>query len=128
MSANWSRSLPATTAGPGEDHHTVVFRDREQAFEIEFAREEDMKFRSTARRNKLLGLWVAEKLGLSAADAADYARAVVLADLTEPGHGDVFSKVTTDLAARGVAVPDQEIRALMGSLMVVAEQQVRTDG
>jgi hypothetical protein len=124
MSANWSRSLP-TASGLSDDHYTTVFRDREQAFEIQFARDEDLKFRTKARRNKLLGLWAAEKLGMSGDAASDYAKAVVVADLAAPGQGDVLSKVTGDLAAKGIAVPDQEIRSLMGSLMVVAEAQVR---
>lgn len=124
MSANWSRSLPVSTSS-GDDHYTTVFQEREQAFEIQFAREEDLKFRTKARRNKLLGLWVADKLGMSGDAASDYATTVVAADLAMPGQGDVFSKVIADLSAKGIMVPDQEIRALMGSLMVVAESQIK---
>lgn len=127
MSANWSRSL-TTASSPGDDHHTTVFRDREQAFEIQFAREEDLKFRATARRNRLLGMWVAEKLGMTGDAATDYAKAVVIAEMRLPGEGDVFDKVTADLAAKGIMLPDQEIRSLMGSLMVVAESQIKHSG
>ena len=101
------------------------FDERERAFETKFARDEEARFRLIARRNRLLGLWAAEKLGMSGDAASDYAKAVVVADLAAPGQGDVLSKVTGDLAAKGIAVPDQEIRSLMGSLMVVAEAQVR---
>ena len=103
----------------------TTFDQRKDAYENKFAHDEELRFKAEARRNKLVGLWAAEKLGMSGDAASDYAKAVVVADLAAPGQGDVLSKVTGDLAAKGIAVPDQEIRSLMGSLMVVAEAQVR---
>ena len=103
----------------------TTFDKREEAFEKKFAHDAELQFKAAARRDKLLGLWAAEKLGMSGDAASDYAKAVVVADLAAPGQGDVLSKVTGDLAAKGIAVPDQDIRSLMGSLMVVAEAQVR---
>ena len=124
MSANWSRSLP-TASGLSDDHYTTVFRDREQAFEIQFARDEDLKFRTKARRNKLLGLWAAEKLGKSGADAEAYAKSVVLADFEEAGDDDVFRKVRADFDAAGVDQSDHQIRRTMDELLDQAIEAVK---
>ena len=124
MSANWSRSLP-TASGLSDDHYTTVFRDREQAFEIQFARDEDLKFRTKARRNKLLGLWAAEKLGLTGDAAAEYAKSVVVADLEEVGDEDVFRKIRGDFDAAGVVQSDHQIRRTMDELLAQAVDQIR---
>lgn len=126
MSTTWSRSLPLS----GENAHNgtiAVFDNREKAFEIRFAREEDLRFRATARRNKLIGLWAARKLGMGDPEAADYARSVVFADLNRVGGRDVPAKLADDLAAAGVAVTDDEIQAAMRDLMARAELEVRTE-
>ena len=101
-------------------------RDRQEGFEKKFAMDEETKFRAMARRNKLLGLWAAEKLGKSGADADAYAKEVVHADFEEAGDDDVFRKVRGDFDAAGVAQSDAQIRAAMEDLLVKAVEQIRT--
>lgn len=101
------------------------FKDRESAFENKFAHDEEKRFRAVARRNKLLGLWAAEKLGLSG-DAADaYAKEVVLADFVEAGDEDVIRKVLADFKAKGLDLTDRHIRLEIDSLTgkVLAEAE-----
>ena len=105
----------------------TTFDDRENAFERKFALDEELRFKAVARRNKLLGLWAAEKLGLGGAEAEAYAREVVVADLRKPGEDDVFEKVRTDFDAKGVHQSDHQIRRTMDELMAKAIQQIRTD-
>ena len=100
-------------------------RDIHKGFEKKFAMDEESKFKVMARRNKLLGLWAAEKLGKTGADADAYAQEVVRADFDEAGDNDVFRKVRADFDAAGVAQPDSNIRAMMDELMVTAVEQVR---
>ena len=126
MSTTWSRSLPLS----GESGHNgtiAVFDHREKAFETKFVRDEELKFRATARRNKLVGLWAASKLGMGDQEAADYARSVVLADLKRVGGRDVSAKLASDLADAGIAVSDDEIQAALLDLMARAELEVRTE-
>ncbi|QFT62849.1 hypothetical protein SAMN05421853_10859 [Roseivivax halotolerans] len=99
----------------------TTFNDRENAFENKFAHDEEMKFRAEARRNKLLGLWAAEKLGLSGDEADAYAREVVKADFEEAGHEDVVRKVAGDLGDK--SNPD-EIRAKMAECLAQAKAQL----
>jgi hypothetical protein len=103
----------------------TTFDKREEGFENKFAHDEEMKFKAEARRNKLLGLWVAEKLGLSGDAAIDYARTVVAAEFGDGRDADVVRKVMADLAAKGVAITEQEIGAKMDELMVLAIVQVK---
>ena len=102
----------------------TTFDKREEGFEKKFALDEELKFKAEARRNKLLGLWAAEKLGLSGDAATAYAGEVVAADF-EPGGDGVFRKVSANLAAKGAAVPEAEIRGQMDTLMAVAVMQVK---
>ena len=104
------------------------FEDREKGFERKFAHDEELKFRATARRNKLLGLWAAEQLGLSGNEAQAYAREIVKADLAEPGEEDVFRKVRSDFDAKGVGQSDHQIRRMMGELMAAAVSQIESEG
>lgn len=97
---------------------------REEGFEKKFALDEEQKFRAEARRNRLLGLWAAEKLGISG-EAAAYAKEVVAADFEEAGDGDVLRKVMADFAARNVAVTEQAIRGKMSELIAVAAAEVK---
>jgi hypothetical protein len=99
-------------------------KDREQGFERKFALDEEQRFRAVARRNKLLGLWAAEKLGKSGTDADAYAKEVVVADLAEAGEEDVFRKIRQDFDAAGVAQSDHQIRRAMEELMVTAAEQI----
>jgi hypothetical protein len=102
----------------------TTFDKREEGFEKKFALDEEQKFKAEARRNRLLGLWVAEKLGLSGDAAAAYAKDVVAADFEEGGSGAV-RKVTADLGAKGVAVTERELRVKMDELMAQAIVQVK---
>lgn len=104
----------------------TTFDKREEGFEKQFAHDEELKFKATSRRNKLLGLWAAEKLGRTGPDADAYAKEVVMADFEEAGEDDVFRKVRKDLDASGVAATDQEIRTAMIDLMGKAIQQIKT--
>jgi hypothetical protein len=103
----------------------TTFDKREEGFEKKFALDEAQKFKAEARRNKLLGLWAAEKLGKSGADADAYAKEVVASDFEEAGDSDVLRKLVGDFAAKGVAVTEADIRAKMGELMAVAAAQVK---
>lgn len=103
------------------------FDKRREGFEAKFAHDSDLKFKATARRNKLFGLWAAEKMGMSG-DAADaYAKDVVKADFEEAGDEDVIRKVKGDLEAKGVAQSDHQIRRELEGLMAVAMEQIVTE-
>jgi len=101
------------------------FDKREEGFEKKFALDEEQKFKAEARRNRLLGQWVAEKLGITGDAATAYAKEVVAADFEEAGDGDVVRKVMGDLKAKGVAVTEQELRVKMDQLMAQAVVQVK---
>jgi hypothetical protein len=103
----------------------TTFDKREEGFEKQFAHDEELRFKATARRNKLLGLWAAGKLGLPAADAETYAKSVVMADFEEGGEEDVFRKVRKDLDDKKVAASDQDIRTAMVDLMAQAIEQIK---
>ena len=100
-------------------------RDRQEGFEKKFAMDEELKFKAVARRNKLLGLWAAEKLGKAGQDADDYSKEVVRSDFEEAGEEDVFRKVRSDFDAAGISLPDSEIRSMMEKLLVTAVDQIR---
>src|SRR6476620_8971523 len=88
----------------GHGRRMTTFDQRKDAYENKFAHDEELRFKATARRNKLLGLWAAEKLGKSGADADAYAKSVVVADFEEAGEEDVVRKVKNDFTLAGVAV------------------------
>jgi hypothetical protein len=119
------RKRPSTAAAAFKRQVMTTFDKREEGFEKQFAHDEELKFKATSRRNKLLGLWAAEKLGRKGPDADAYAKEVVMADFEEAGEDDVFRKVRKDLDAGGVAVTDEEIRAMMTQLMGSAVQQIK---
>jgi hypothetical protein len=102
-----------------------TFDERRQGFEAEFKRDQELVFRIAARRNRLLGLWAAEKLGLPAGDPAEsYAKTVVAADFEAPGDSDVVAKVLGDLAAKGVAATEAEVRAELKRAAEEARRQL----
>ena len=103
----------------------TTFDKREEGFEKKFALDEEQKFKAEARRNKLLGLWVAEKLGLSGEVANTYAKDVVAADFQEAGDADVVRKVIGDLKAKRVALTEQQVRVKMDELTAQAVAQVK---
>ena len=103
----------------------TTFDKREEGFEKKYALDEEQKFKAEARRNKLLGLWVAEKLGMSGDAANDYAKTVVAAEFGEGGDANVVRKVISDLGVKDVAIPEAEIRLKMNELMAQAVAQVK---
>jgi hypothetical protein len=103
----------------------TTFDKREEGFEKKFAHDEELRFKANARRNKLLGLWAAEKLGLSGSAADAYAKEVVVADFEEAGDDDVFRKVRKDFDAKGIAQSDQDLRKMMVDLMGQAIDQIK---
>jgi hypothetical protein len=103
----------------------TTFDKREEAFEKLFVIDEELKFKAAARRNRLLGLWAAEKLGLTGAEANSYARQVVAAEFDEGGDNAVVGKVFGDLLAKGINLGEEEIRTRMGELMAQAVAQVK---
>ncbi|MDC9824488.1 DUF1476 domain-containing protein [Devosia sp. ZB163] len=104
------------------------FSDREKGQEAKFAHDSELRFKAEARRNKLLGLWAAEHMGLSEEHARQYAAEVVAADFQEAGDEDVFRKLSTDLKAKGASVSDDMIRQKMAELVPVAREQVLNEG
>ncbi len=103
----------------------TTFDDREKAYEAKFALDQEQEFKAVARRNKLLGLWAAEKMGLSPESAEEYAKAVVRADFEQPGEEDVFRKVAGDFKGSGLTVSEGEIRSKMDELGSVARDEIR---
>ena len=102
----------------------TTFDDRETAFENKFAHDQDMAFRITARRNKLVGQWAAEKMGLTAAETDAYAKSVVQADFEEAGDEDVIRKLLGDLIAAGAETSDEEVRKALSDQAVEARRQL----
>jgi hypothetical protein len=105
----------------------TTFDERERAYERKFAFDEELRFKSTVRRNKLLGLWAAEKLGKSGVDADAYAKEVIRADFQQPGDEDLVAKLRQDFQAAGVAQTDDQIRAAMTELMASAIIQIEQE-
>ena len=101
--------------------------ERRNTFENKFAHDEDLRFRAIARRNKLLGLWAAEKLGKTGEDAQAYAMEVVRADFEEVGDEDVIRKVAGDLSAASVNVSDAELRTQLLDLLEEAAKQISAE-
>lgn len=104
-----------------------TFDKREEGFERKFAHDEELRFKAMARRNKLLGLWAAEKMGMSGEEAQDYAKEVIRADFQSPGDDDVFGKIRADFDAKGVEQSDHQIRRTMEELLQTAVEQVRSE-
>jgi hypothetical protein len=103
------------------------FDDRESSFENKFKHDKELEFKATARRNKLLGLWAANLLGIHGAEAETYAKSVVKADLEKPGDQDVVDKVMADFKARGVELSEHRLRKQMSELMTTAVAQVNSE-
>ncbi|HBH90366.1 MAG TPA: DUF1476 domain-containing protein [Hyphomonadaceae bacterium] len=101
------------------------FEDRERGEEKKFSLDQETLFKATARRNKLLGLWAADVLGLAGDEAEAYAKSVVVSDLEEPGDEDVIRKVLGDFDAKGVSRSREDIVAQLAELMPVAVEQVK---
>jgi len=104
----------------------TAFDERKDAFEKKFAHDEELRFKATARRNKLFGLWVAAQLGKTGADAEDYAKSVVLADFQEAGDADVIRKVRADLEAAGKPADEGELGRMLREQMARAVDEIKT--
>lgn len=102
-----------------------TMKDREEGFERKFAFDEELRFKATARRNKMLGLWAAEKLGKTGDEAEAYAKEVIISDIEEAGDHDVFRKVRKDFDEAGVQQSDHQIRRTMDELLAQAIEQVK---
>ena len=100
------------------------FDEREKGFEAKYKHDQEIQFKVTARRNRLLGLWAAEQLGLSGAEADAYAKSVVVADLEKPGDEDVVKKVLADLSAKGVQMSERALRKRISEFADVARKQI----
>ena len=100
------------------------FSDREKGFEEKFRHDQELRFRVLARRNKLLGQWAAEKLGLKGDAGEQYAKDVVAADFQKPGDDDVLDKVAKDLADKGLAITREQVRHEMTLLLEQAKRQI----
>jgi hypothetical protein len=100
------------------------FKDREEAFENKYKHDEDLRFKTIARRNKLFGLWVAEQLGLTGEEAQQYARSVVKADMQMPGDQDVIDKVKKDVDDAGLDFSEHRLHKRLGECFEEAKQQV----
>jgi hypothetical protein len=105
----------------------TTFNDREKAFEDKYKHDQDLQFKVEVRRNKLLGLWVAELLGLSGADAAAYAKEVVSADFEEPGDADVIRKIQADAQPKNLDLNEHRLRKKMDELTAIAKQQIMSE-
>ena len=105
----------------------TTFDKREKVFEDKYKHDQELQFKVEVRRNKLLGLWVAELLGLSGADAEAYAKEVVKADFEEPGDADLIRKIQGDAAPKDLDLSEHRIRKKMDELTAVAKEQVMTE-
>ena len=103
------------------------FDDRERAFEAEFARDQEVQFRITARRNRLVGEWAAERMGLTPEETDAYAKAVVQADFEEAGDEDVIRKLLGDLTAADCDVSEADIRSKLEECSVEARRQFMSE-
>lgn len=105
----------------------TTFDERESSFEAKFKHDKELQFKVTARRNKLLGLWAANLLGIHGAEAEAYAKDVVKSDFASPGDHDVLQKVLADFQAKHVEMSEHRLRKQMDDLMRIASDQIRTE-
>jgi hypothetical protein len=106
----------------------TTFDKREEAFEHKFALDEELRFKAQARRDKLLGLWAAEKMGLTGDEAVAYAASVVVADVETAGAHDIVAKILADFAAAGVDQSEHRVRRALDEAMATAAEQIGKTG
>ena len=105
----------------------TTFDKREESFEKKFAHDEELRFKARARRDKLLGLWAAEKLGLAGPAAEQYAKEFVSAEIDTPGDEGLFLKIRKDFDAKKIGQSDHQIRRMMDELIAVATAQIKSE-
>ncbi|MFK7793456.1 MAG: DUF1476 domain-containing protein [Devosiaceae bacterium] len=105
-----------------------TFDKRQEGFENKFAHDAELRFKAEARRNKMLGAWAAEKLGITGDAAEDYSKSVLLADFEEPGDEDVYRKVKADFEAKNLDVSEHQLRREMADLMDKAIEEIQSKG
>ena len=105
----------------------TTFDKRETSFEAKYAHDQETVFKIGARRNKLLGLWMAEHLGLEGADADAYAKQVIASDFEKPGDEDVFEKVWADVQGKDLDLSEDQVRQKMKALLEVAREQITSE-
>ncbi|MEM7123824.1 MAG: DUF1476 domain-containing protein [Pseudomonadota bacterium] len=105
----------------------ALFDDRKKGQESKYAHDQELNFKISVRRNKLLGLWLAEQFGMSGADAEAYAQDVVKADFEKPGDDDVVEKVMADIQSHGLDIDEHKVRRHMETLEAEASEQVRSE-
>jgi hypothetical protein len=103
----------------------TAFDKREEGFEKQFAHDEELKFKATARRNKLIGLWAAEKLGLAGAEAEKYALSIVMGDLEAAGDHDIVDKIRKDFDAKSVDQSEHQISRHLSEFMARAVEDIK---
>ena len=102
----------------------MTFKDREEAFESKYKHDEDLRFRTNARRDKLFGLWVAEQMGLSGEDAQHYARKIIQADIKVPGDSDVLKTIRQDLTDAGIEISEHRLHKRLEECFEEAKHQI----
>ena len=100
------------------------FEDRRKDFEKKFEHDEEIKFKTIARRNRLLGEWVGKEIGMSEENIKEYAGQVVMADFAEPGDQDVIRKVMADLTASSSSIDEETLKLKMSELLNIAKDQI----
>jgi hypothetical protein len=105
----------------------TTFEKRKDDAEARYKHDQELEFKANARRNKLLGLWAAEQMGVSGEAATSYAKDVVAADFDRPGDQDVLDKVHKDISNKGVNISEQEVRSEMDRLLEIAYEQIRSE-
>ncbi len=104
-----------------------IFDEREKGYEAKFKLDEELSFKIRARRNKLLGYWLAKKFDMSAEKIESYSKEIVMVDLDEPGIDDVIRKVMTDVKARGLAITEKQVTDKISDLEAVAVREVTAE-
>jgi hypothetical protein len=118
------RAAKATSSG---EKAVSSFSEREKAFEAKFKNDQELQFKVNNRRNRLLGEWAAEQMGIGGDEAAAYAKTVVAADFDKPGHDDVIEKLMADFTAHGTQVSEHQVRRQADELLTVAMAQIQAE-
>lgn len=98
--------------------------ERRKGMDTKLSQDSELRFKVTNRRNKLLGMWLAEQFGLAGDEASEYTKSVVLSDFEAPGDDDVVRKVLADIAERGVSIDEAAVRSQMAALLETAKDQI----